>query len=448
MNNLPFSVQKYLNKYSLPEWDIELKFDKTFNNIAVIPAVCEYQNIKILLSSLIDLNSTYFSSTLFLFVINNKKTIADDIIEDNKKSLELLRKIISNEKCDNDFLLSSVVRSNINIGVIDASSPGKELPDKTAGVGLARKIGMDCALQLFNYTGAAKKVLICLDSDCKVNKNYLTKIVDTFNNDNINAASIRYEHDISKNGEETRAIVCYEIFLRYYHLGLLYAGSPYAFATIGSAMACDVENYIQSEGMNKRKAAEDFYFLEKLAKNCKIKEINKAVVYPSGRKSWRVPFGTGQRIGRFLLNKKNEYVLFNPESFNILKKWLFLFLNDKENDIESVLEKSKKISPSLYGFLNEQKFKKIMTGIIKNSKTKKQLYKQKVKWFDGFKTLKLIHYLRDKTFSEINMFDALDELFKIININFEYKREKEEIPSLKIQKKYLIEMRNYIYGSK
>jgi len=229
---------------------------------------------------------------------------------------------------------------------------------------------------------------------------------------------------------------------------LLYAGSPYAFATIGSAMACDVENYIQSEGMNKRKAAEDFYFLEKLAKNCKIKEINKAVVYPSGRKSWRVPFGTGQRIGRFLLNKKNEYVLFNPESFNILKKWLFLFLNDKENDIESVLEKSKKISPSLYGFLNEQKFKKIMTGIIKNSKTKKQLYKQKVKWFDGFKTLKLIHYLRDKTFSEINMFDALDELFKIININFEYKREKEEIPSLKIQKKYLIEMRNYIYGSK
>ena len=86
-----------------------------------------------------------------------------------------------------------------------------------------------------------------------------------------------------------------------------------------------------------------------------------------------------------------------------------------------------------------------MNGIIKNSKSERQLYNQKLKWFDGFKTLKLIHYLRDAAYPEINMFDALDELFKILNINFKSKRKKGTIPSIDIQKKYLIEMRNYIY---
>ncbi|MCH7827054.1 MAG: hypothetical protein IIC75_03615, partial [Bacteroidetes bacterium] len=144
-------------------------------------------------------------------------------------------------------------------------------------------------------------------------------------------------------------------------------------------------------------------------------------------------------------NEKDEYILHDSLSYDILKKWLSLFLNDNENNMENVISKAKIISPHLYDYLNEQKFINIMNGIIKNSKTKKQLYNQKLKWFDGFKTLKLIHYLRETAYPEINMFDALDELFKMLNINFEIKRKKETIPSLDTQKKYLIEMRNYIY---
>jgi len=446
MNELSASIHKYLNKYSLTGWSVEISIEKYFNNIVVIPAISEYENIRNLLTSLIKLDPEYFPSTLFLFVINNKKIIADDIKEDNKKSIKLLQNIIYKKDNYNDSLISSVVKSNINIGVIDASSKEKELPDKIAGVGLARKIGMDYALQLFDYTNSTKNILICLDADCTVSKNYLSEIVKTFNKEKINAAVIRYEHKINKKNKETRAIICYEIFLRYYHLALLYAGSHYAFPTIGSAMACDAESYVQVEGMNKRKAAEDFYFLEKLAKNFNVQEIKKTIVYPAGRKSWRVPFGTGQRVGRFLSNEKDEYLLFNPCSFVFLKKWLILFLNKNEKNPETILGKTKNISRHLFVFLEEQKFIKNMNGIIKNSKTEKQIYNQKIKWFDGFKTLKLIHYLRDKAYSEINMFDALDELFKMLNINFESKRENGTIPSIDIQKKYLIEMRNYIYG--
>ena len=38
---------------------------------------------------------------------------------------------------------------------------------------------------------------------------------------------------------DNSAIICYETFLRYYVMCLRYAGSYYAFHTIGSAMACD-----------------------------------------------------------------------------------------------------------------------------------------------------------------------------------------------------------------
>jgi len=444
MSDIPQRIKKYLDKYSLPIWNVEYDNDLLFNNIVVIPSICEFENILKLISSLVELDNKYIPTTLFLFVVNNKKNISEEIKADNMKSLNLLRGLIIHKK-DNlkDKKLQSIISSKINFGVIDASSFGNELPDKDAGVGIARKIGMDCALNLFNYSTKNKKILICLDADCTVNKNYLTEIVEAFNFKNINAAVLRYEHNIRENNEELKAIICYEIFLRYYHLGLIYANSHYAFATIGSAMACDVENYVQIEGMNKRKAAEDFYFLEKLSKSVKIFEINNAIVYPSVRKSWRVPFGTGQSVDRFLSNSKNEYLLHNPKSFEVLKKWNILLLNEKDPNM--ILIKSKEISLQLFNYLEEQKFTTAIKNITSNAKTEIQLNSQKTKWFDGFRTLKLIHYLRDNGYPDLNMFDAVDKLFIKMNINCDVKRVKGSIPKLETQKKYLIEMRNYFY---
>ena len=130
--------------------------------------------------------------------------------------------------------------------------------------------------------------------------------------------------------EETKAIICYEIFLRYYVLGLSFAKSEYAFHTIGSTMLCTPDAYVKVEGMNKRKAAEDFYFLEKLAKIFPIGEIKSTSIHPSKRGSWRVPFGTGKSVDRYLSNSRDEYLLYNPKSFVILKTWLEV-LNDTFN---------------------------------------------------------------------------------------------------------------------
>lgn len=208
-------------------------------------------------------------------------------------------------------------------------------------------------------------------------------------------------------------------------------------------MACDYKSYIKVEGMNKRKAAEDFYFLEKLAKNINVETIKTTAVIPSKRGSWRVPFGTGQRVNRFLTGIQDEYTLYNPESFMILKNWLDVFNSPGKTEIDYYLNEAKDIHPELIHFLYFRNFEDDMKNILRNSKTDEQLKIQKNRWFDGFMTLKLIHHLRDNGFSEINMFDALDEIFGYMNLQWIPDREKNRLPDLNVRKDYLEILRVY-----
>jgi hypothetical protein len=436
MNPLPEIVEKYLKKYSLSLWKLEPQLQNKVDNAIVIPVISEYDNLRKLLASLLKNDKKYFDRTALIFVINNFSDSSEEVKHDNQKSLNYLRMIIA-KKETHDSLALDIINSNLNIVLIDASSFGFEMPKKIGGVGLARKIGMDEALMIFDYSSTAKNILICLDADCIIDPNFLTTIVDNFNNRKFSAAVVNFRHKINDDTLTTNAIICYEIFLRYYILGLKYADSPFAFHTIGSTIVCDHESYIKVEGMNKRKAAEDFYFLEKLAKNYKIEKITAATVYPSARSSWRVPFGTGQRVGRFLSKKENEYLLYDPSSFDVLKKWLKIFASDEIKSSNDYLESAQKIHPELVNFLMIQNFKNDWNGILINSAKPEQLAKQKLKWFDGFRTLKLIHYLRDKSFPLISMFEALNELFDKMRINRDFLDTEAGIPNLEVQKKYL-----------
>lgn len=425
----PITVSNYLDKYGLNNWSLELSPDKKFNNIVVIPAIQENENIKRLLASLLENDKKYLDKSLFVFVINNLKSSNKEIKADNNKSLEYLRKIILEK---NDY--------GINIGLVDASSNGLELPEKDGGVGLARKIGMDLALTQFDYSNSRKNILICLDADCTVSNNYLESILQSFNQSDIHAAYVEYEHILPKNKQDQLAIICYEIFLRYYMLGLRYANSPFAFPTIGSTMICDYESYIKIGGMNKKKAAEDFYFMEKLAKVTEIKKISDARVYPSSRGSWRVPFGTGQRMNRFSAGTHNEYLLYDPKTFYILKSWLKIYNSKEILDAKFYLKSAGAIHKSLYDFLVQNNFEESWNKILKNSKSDEQIQKQKQIWFDGFRTLKLIHYLRDNGFPLVNMFEALDQYFELTKHILQFKR-REVIPSIEEQREYLNQLR-------
>jgi hypothetical protein len=432
-------VFKYLKKYTTSGIDLTWNPDNEITSAVVVPAIQEYDNIRTLIQSLIKNESIYFHNTLFIFVINSLPSSNSKVKEDNQRSLNLLKNILT--KSSLDPFIESVIESGLKIGYIDASSPGKELPEKEGGVGLARKIGMDSALSVFNYKEkGGRNLLICLDADCTVKENYLAEIHRYFYENRIKAASIYFEHILTNSADDNSAIICYEIFLRYYVMCLRYAGSYYAFHTIGSAMACDSEMYIKAEGMNKKKAAEDFYFLEKISKHTPICSIKSTAVYPSGRKSWRVPFGTGQRVTRFHAKTHEEYFLYDPYIFEILKEWLNIFLSGDILNTEKYLTYGNSISKGLYEFLKLQNFSMNFTAILNSSKSEAQIRTQQLRWFDGFRTLKMIHFLRDNYFSNINMFEALDIVFAKCIIPTP-QRMNENIPVKEIQLQYLEELR-------
>ena len=176
--------------------------------------------------------------------------------------------------------------------------------------------------------------------------------------------------------------------------------------------------------------------MEKLSKNVKIQKISNAKVYPSSRGSWRVPFGTGRSVTRYLSKQQNEYLLYSPKCFFLLKDWLQLFHSSSVLTTNEYLSKAEGLHEELYNFLGQNNFGESWNKILQNSKTEEQINLQKIFWFDGFRTLKFIHHLRDKVFPLVNMFDALDEILGYIGED-KIKRHGEEIPPIEIQLRYL-----------
>ena len=164
--------------------------------------------------------------------------------------------------------------------------------------------------------------------------------------------------------------------------------------------------------MNKRKAAEDFYFMEKLAKLFDVVEINFATVFPSPRISERVPFGTGRSVYELLAGKRNYGELYSPRIFDALLKWNELFFNENILTSSEYLERAGQINPHLKNFLIERKFHENWEKILNKNASDKQILKQKKLLFDGFETLKLVHHLRDNCCENVTTTQALPFIYE------------------------------------
>ncbi len=405
---------------------------------------CTLQEYKLLLSFLLFANlriskefyyhflrndKSCLQKSLVIFVINNSISSTQEVKDDNKSSLNFLRTLIRGNSFDQ--LSNQIIQSGIRIGMIDAASEGKEFNDDEGGVGLARKIGMDTALQVFDYSFPGVKIILSLDADCVVESNYLEEIINSFTRNNFFVANVEFEHNLSEADINRLGIIFYEIFLRHYVAGLLHANSPFGYHTIGSTIVCNHEAYIKAGGMNTKKAAEDFYFLQKLAKHYSINRISSTKVKLSARESWRVPFGTGRTMNDISSNKKN-ILLYDADVYIILKDWLELLNSDLSLDVNLILLEAKKIHPELYNFLESRGFDKDWIKILENSKSQKQLDYQRKNWFDAFETLKLIHHLRDTSFPMIDIESGIKKLFNVVkhSAKFELSGKKNTVENL------------------
>ena len=366
-------IKKYLFKKSVHQkWILNAKPNQNkYSFIISIPSYAEHKYIQKTLESISNQNNVLLKKTLIIIVINNKINDKKQIINSNLKTIEIIK-----------------LFKNLNIYFVDAFSSNNALPLKYAGVGLARKIGFDIGLKFSN-----KNTIFCsLDADTIISKKYLQSICEFYNNENATSAVINFKHIHSSSKILNDSIKLYEKFIKTTSLLLKKANSPYYYHSIGSTITCKAVAYASVGGLSKRKATEDFYFLESLAKYKNVETINEILVFPSSRISNRVYLGTGFRMEQSTKGYDLKELFFKKQSFSILNKWLKIGKNSKNIEIDNVLSQAKGINENLPVFLTEQKINNIWDGLQKSSPSSKHFEKQFHRWFDALKTIKLLKY--------------------------------------------------------
>ncbi len=293
-----------------------------------------------------------------------------------------------------------------------------KLTPKKAGVGLARKIGMDEAVRFFN-ANKTQGIITCFDADCTCEDNFLIEIEKHFEDNHTNTALTFYEHPL--DGEHTEAIINYELYLRYYVNALRWAGFPYAFQTLGSCISVHAAAYQKQGGMNTRKAGEDFYFIHKMTALGGISEVNTTTIYPSDRLSERVPFGTGHAIGKYLDNGRPDYPVYAPGIFENLKKFFDLLPAIYNN-----LDITHTLPLPINTFLQQNNFTLKVEEIISQTTDYESFKKRFFSWMDGLKVLKLVHHCRDHHHKSVTIDEAIDWMNKYYlkpKIQFDSRKE-------------------------
>ena len=327
--------------------------------------------------------------TEVIVVVNDSEHSSNEIREINLASLRILEEW---KKSNQPFFRFHLIEA-------------LNLPDRHAGVGLARKIGMDEAASRLIHSGNPKGIIVCLDMDCEVEENYFTELFSHFfENPKSNACSIHFEHPLRGDlpEEHYSGIALYELFLRYYVNALQFAGFPFAFQTIGSSMAVRAEVYCKMGGMNRRKAGEDFYFLHKLFPLGNFTEIYSTTVIPSPRGSDRVPFGTGKAIRQWIEKGDENYPAYDFRIFRELK----LFLDKANSSLYStanIHQFLNELPDAVAVYLRSEDFEKAFAEMKLHSSEPSTFAKRFFAWFDGLRVLKYVHLARDKYYPAVSL---------------------------------------------
>lgn len=333
-------------------------------------------------------------------VINASESAPTPIIRQNEKSVADLQQWISGHR-DDTFRLHLIIDN--------------AMPEKHAGVGLARKLGMDFAAQQLVDRGREDGILLCFDADCTCDRNYLVAVHQHFlSHPKSTGCSIYFEHPMEFDDHQTalmEGIVQYELHLRYMKLALRDTGFPYAFHTVGSSMAVRAWAYLRQGGMNRRKAGEDFYFLQKVFQLGGFTELAATRVIPSPRISDRVPFGTGRAMGVWTKEKSTEYLTYHPNAYHALN-WLFSRINQGNwlNDLASVSVLNTAPLP-MREFLGEQGLASKIAEIRTHTSTDQSAVRRFYAWFNNFMVVRYLNDTHQKHYQKIPVIEACERYF-------------------------------------
>ena len=273
---------------------------------------------------------------------------------------------------------------NIEVVVIDRVE--RPIPERL-GVGLARRIGADVALRYIEEGRVACPIVFCTDADAALPVGYF----DAPREGGGAAAWVYPFKHVSDAPALREAALGYELSLRYYVNRLVYAGSPYAFHTIGSCLAIDATAYAMVRGFPKRSAGEDFYVLNKLAKVGSVHRLADPVIEIEARVSHRVPFGTGPAIARApaTIGSRREYA---PATFELVRA-----MHEKAS--RGVFDEWPEPIPELLATIGY--------GGFRPSRRDVRAFHT---WFDALKTVRFVHAAR-RWAADVPLMQALRELY-------------------------------------
>lgn len=289
------------------------------------------------------------------------------------------------------------------------------VPHKIAGVGNARKVGMDEAVWRFASIENPRGVIVSLDADCLVSEDYFTEIYSRFycSKDKPSACTLQYKHNFDENlysEQEIAACRKYEMYLRYFRLAQKVAGIPVCMHTIGSCLAVTAEAYVKMGGMSRRQAGEDFYFLQKLAQQSLVAAICKPIVSPSPSVSERVPFGTGRSVKKIIDNGSCK--VYNFGLFLLLKKFYSSFAELFDNE-------SCEIPNEVIEFVGEQKFKALVDECRNNTSDRKSFVKRMFAKFDVFFMIRFLNSFGESSkYPAVEVEDAVIQLLDYYGLSY------------------------------
>ncbi|SFL18319.1 hypothetical protein SAMN05216357_11496 [Porphyromonadaceae bacterium KH3CP3RA] len=287
----------------------------------------------------------------------------------------------------------------------------ENLPRKHAGVGLARKIGMDLAVEHFLCNGKSRGVIISLDADCTVSGNFLTAIREAFSCDkSLNGTIHDFRHRVEEDSAMTESAARqYEAYIRYFRSMLEYAGFPYYWHTIGSAFAVSADAYVRVGGMGRQQGGEDFYFLQKIFALGNIRELKEARVFPMARLSDRVPFGTGPSLQKIIDEPDGNMRAYSKRSFRELKQLFDMKDEFFGKDPQSVEIMITTLHPSLQQFLKEIDFSALIGDCNANSASPPTFRKRFFHHFNAFRIIKYLNQVHPYPFPYESFASLIDK---------------------------------------
>ena len=352
--------------------------------VVIIPCIDD----EFIFNTLNSLEQAYTVETKIEVIVNvnSGENAEQEVIERNRAIFNELEQKVSGGFYKNFRLLPILVEGTVK---------------KKAGVGFARKTAKDKAVRRFDAINKPEGMIVSLDADSLVAKNYFLEIQDLLKNNPAHCFTFEFCHNYDENiypQDVINACRMYELYLRSYRIALKTINFPFAIYTIGSCFAIRANAYIKLGGMTTRQGGEDFYFLQKAVKMHPVYEVEKKLVFPSPRVSNRVPFGTGPSVRNII--ERGYLNVYNIRLFQLLKAFFELFPAMKNEDVKNL------IPVEVMNFIGSDSFDRVLHECRKYSSSQKAFVKRMYDNYDAFFVVKFLNSFNESTdYPLMNIYD-------------------------------------------